>query len=411
MITFKISPPDDSFGFLKFGMPICEVIKLINSKYEKKDQNIQIRFDKNRLHSLDTVIDFKSEGVILRFTAMTQVLHKIVVYDPARCSLSFMESDFCQKEKVPTYSTIMKTFLGGDGSFDVKSSQYLHHYPGIIFIFNIEEQYREHFNQPKSNHEPINFPQGCDPFVVRMVFFQKNADEKMLRFNPSWLSNRTKGTRYFETVLPVPGVGLIFPRASKMGDETLNFGDGVQSLLMLLGNPERISPKIENPKMLALSGVTQNERGGMRSSSDGLGGDGSGGNEGENREGDYQPNDYFYIYGDLGIDFLIDGELHTIKKFVLHTNLPSHLLFGQYNRCNFAIGVSSSLHPAITFQSTWPEIMEKLGSPIRPPIVLDLTTQETHPPEHCGPSFYCGYKNLIFEITPEMLIATVYLYK
>ena len=37
--------------------------------------------------------------------------------------------------------------------------------------------------------------------------------------------------------------------------------------------------------------------------------------------------DYFYNYFHLGFDILFDGALHQAKKFVLHTNFPSHFVF------------------------------------------------------------------------------------
>ena len=52
-----------------------------------------------------------------------------------------------------------------------------------------------------------------------------------------------------------------------------------------------------------------------------------------------RPNDYFYNYFRMGLDILIDGERHVVKKFVLHTNVPSHPLFSKYDRCNFEVKV------------------------------------------------------------------------
>jgi len=43
--------------------------------------------------------------------------------------------------------------------------------------------------------------------------------------------------------------------------------------------------------------------------------------------------DYFYNYFPHGIDILFDGQIHRIKKFVLHTNFPGHSDFN----CGFAV--------------------------------------------------------------------------
>jgi len=47
--------------------------------------------------------------------------------------------------------------------------------------------------------------------------------------------------------------------------------------------------------------------------------------------------DYIYNYFDLGLDILFSGVSHTIKKFILHTNLATHPHFDQYNQCNYRI--------------------------------------------------------------------------
>eukprot|EP00003_Mantamonas_plastica_P007771 TRINITY_DN165_c0_g2_i4.p1 TRINITY_DN165_c0_g2~~TRINITY_DN165_c0_g2_i4.p1 ORF type:complete len:518 (-),score=183.47 TRINITY_DN165_c0_g2_i4:21-1574(-) len=47
--------------------------------------------------------------------------------------------------------------------------------------------------------------------------------------------------------------------------------------------------------------------------------------------------DYFYNYYGLGFDILMDGMDHSVKKFVLRTNLPGHYDFNRYNKCNFFI--------------------------------------------------------------------------
>jgi len=47
--------------------------------------------------------------------------------------------------------------------------------------------------------------------------------------------------------------------------------------------------------------------------------------------------DYFFNYFDLGMDILFDGETHTVKKVVVHTNIPGQSEFNQYRRCHYHI--------------------------------------------------------------------------
>lgn len=67
--------------------------------------------------------------------------------------------------------------------------------------------------------------------------------------------------------------------------------------------------------------------------------------------------DYFYNYFALGIDILFDIQTHIVKKFILHTNFPSHYQFNQYIsvttylttlryvKCNFRIPIPVPLQP------------------------------------------------------------------
>ncbi|KAF9780141.1 UPF0183-domain-containing protein [Thelephora terrestris] len=45
----------------------------------------------------------------------------------------------------------------------------------------------------------------------------------------------------------------------------------------------------------------------------------------------------FYNYFHYGIDFLISGTTHTVRKIILHTNVPGTPLFHRYKRCPWEI--------------------------------------------------------------------------
>ncbi|KAJ3512538.1 hypothetical protein NLJ89_g3462 [Agrocybe chaxingu] len=46
---------------------------------------------------------------------------------------------------------------------------------------------------------------------------------------------------------------------------------------------------------------------------------------------------YFYNYFQHGIDFLISESTHTVRKIILHTNVPGSPLFQRYKRCAWEI--------------------------------------------------------------------------
>ncbi|PCH41096.1 UPF0183-domain-containing protein [Wolfiporia cocos MD-104 SS10] len=47
--------------------------------------------------------------------------------------------------------------------------------------------------------------------------------------------------------------------------------------------------------------------------------------------------DYFYNYLQHGIDFLMSGTTHVVKKIILHSNVPGTPLFQRYKRCPWEI--------------------------------------------------------------------------
>ncbi|EJD48625.1 UPF0183-domain-containing protein [Auricularia subglabra TFB-10046 SS5] len=56
---------------------------------------------------------------------------------------------------------------------------------------------------------------------------------------------------------------------------------------------------------------------------------------------DDETGDYFYNYMQHGIDFLISGKTHIVKKIVLHSNVPGSPMFQRYKRCPWEFGLSS----------------------------------------------------------------------
>ena len=87
----------------------------------------------------------------------------------------------------------------------------------------------------------------------------------------------------------------------------IRFGSSPQEVLAEIGSPENIYTKTDNLMRLHTP----------------------------NSEED--TGDYFYNYFQLGLDILFDGISHTTKKFVFHTNFPSHYLFNWYVRLFFRL--------------------------------------------------------------------------
>ena len=49
--------------------------------------------------------------------------------------------------------------------------------------------------------------------------------------------------------------------------------------------------------------------------------------------------DYFWNYFYLGMDILLDGDHHIVKKIILHANYLHHYEAMHYERCYFQFGI------------------------------------------------------------------------
>lgn len=132
------------------------------------------------------------------------------------------------------------------------------------------------------------------------MFVSDEKDPKLIRSMPV----------IAKPVVLHPSQGMLFSETNSM----LRFGNTPQDALTLLGSPQYISYKKSNP-------LSIHERLHVRDKSDAR---------------DFQ-YDYFYNYFEMGLDILFDAATHTIKKFIVHTNFPTHPNFNLYQKCNFTI--------------------------------------------------------------------------
>ncbi|KAH7343965.1 hypothetical protein B0J17DRAFT_197676 [Rhizoctonia solani] len=76
---------------------------------------------------------------------------------------------------------------------------------------------------------------------------------------------------------------------------------------------------------------------------------------------------YFYNYFQHGLDFLISGKTHRVRKIILHSNVPGSPLFQRYKRCPWEFSLSSrdtapSPHPIEP--GTTPPTVPELDAPV-----------------------------------------------
>eukprot|EP00300_Choanocystis_sp_HF-7_P018217 c19974_g1_i1.p3 GENE.c19974_g1_i1~~c19974_g1_i1.p3 ORF type:complete len:128 (+),score=23.01 c19974_g1_i1:771-1154(+) len=114
-------------------------------------------------------------------------------------------------------------------------------------------------------------------------------------------------------------------------------------------------------------------------------------------------DDYMFSYKSRGVDVLVDGANHTIKKFVLRCNVPNHVQFGVYDKCSFVFAVDGKL---IDPNAKWLTLRGCLGLSSPEPLVNDHG--RNHSP--FGPTYYYCYPGLIVEVTRSDEVASVTLF-
>eukprot|EP01107_Rhizomastix_libera_P012936 TRINITY_DN3400_c0_g1_i1.p1 TRINITY_DN3400_c0_g1~~TRINITY_DN3400_c0_g1_i1.p1 ORF type:complete len:452 (+),score=104.65 TRINITY_DN3400_c0_g1_i1:24-1358(+) len=260
------------------------------------------------------------------------------------------------------------------GMFDSECSQYIVNYPGIAFIFDIPPSQIDNCKAMRSAASfhpsepyvllPHHFEDGSTPVVSKIVVFSGTSYQDASV--PRTLPAIDGPLLYFEEIIANIGKGIFLTRMDKM----ISFKSGVQEVLSVFGTPSQVfykkedKLKIHSPKF---------------SSSD----------QEENRS-----CDYFYNYFQNGIDFLFDGENHNVKKIVLHTNVPGHHEFSIYSKCNFSLFMNDK-DLKLNKDSKKGQIIATFGDST--PLVNEKGKIEMP----FGPTFFYGYKNIIFEFVKD----------
>lgn len=153
-----------------------------------------------------------------------------------------------------------------------------------------------------ANDLPLELPDGSSPLLERLILYQGS------NLKNSALAPLPATSLYGEGVRAVLTEGLVFERRGG----SLEFGVSNQDVQALLGPPARVFFKHEErlrihakvrPPPASASPPAAAAAGGSATGAEG---------------------DYFLNYFALGIDVLVDGASHTVKKFVLHSNCPAH---------------------------------------------------------------------------------------
>jgi hypothetical protein len=131
---------------------------------------------------------------------------------------------------------------------------------------------------------------------------------------------------------------------------------------------------------------------------------------------DDSDTDYFYNYFQHGIDFLLSGSTHVVRKIILHTNVPGSPLFQKYKRCPWEIegqpeDDEDDSPPRMRFYDRF-EMISHFLSPHEPPpsMLLDRTDEEDDITLPSPTTRLHGYEGIILEVTESSQVVTVMLF-
>ncbi|KNC82542.1 hypothetical protein SARC_05169 [Sphaeroforma arctica JP610] len=388
--------PGESIGPFVLGMTLGTTIEWLRS-HSREIPQVELLYSEENPFDYDNVLRLTKNGIQLRFTSDSQRLKIVEVFDLSNLQLVYANSIFSSATVAPTFLTVSRLFGPSyPGQFDRKRQHHSLKYPGLSFFFPIPEQYcgiqsqttsrkeeQAHLTNGADNarrksgqtnrkaesaqpnetssphfddHEPpLELPDGTTPVARRICVYA--PDHRL----PPVAGSSTRGLLpvYYDKVKGVPSEGISIARYGM----SVRFGDSCQDVMCQLGPPSKIYYK-EEDKMRIHTYATQNGGGGGPSGSPSGGSKRSASlstaGKGRPSQVGTHCSDYFYNYFDLGIDVLFDAERHTVKKIVLHTNLPSHLDFGIYHKCNFSLWVPDE--PALSDMSSQ-------SPPNRPPTI------------------------------------------
>jgi hypothetical protein len=213
-------------------------------------------------------------------------------------------------------------------------------------------------------------------------------------------ANSSKGLK-FTLVTEGNGPAKLSELKKMTCDRVVRFGDSCEDVLSVLGCPSKTFYKSEDKMKIHSPDAHKLVRS--------------------------RCSDYFYNYTTLGVDILFDASVHTVKKFILHTNFPGHYDFNMYYRCDFKIPVSLDKSPRIPVlegasaysdydvlnidtNTKWESIQSYLLTPENKPVVLNRSSS-TNTINPFGSTFCYGVQDMIFEVMQNGHIASVTIYQ
>jgi len=399
--------PGEGLECFALGCGINDILRALRSSFLPLRPRAEVLYNESDPLTDDIVVGIDELGVQLKFETISQRLKLIDVFDARKSGLGW----FSKGKKLhspPAFGELYK-LLGPiyPGSWEPELDMYVLRYPGLTLMFNVPEIERGRYVD--SNELPLELADGSTPNLMRMMIYAGEHEERPQLPEPRDLSftrvgrYSTSSPAYLEEVCfhihgkQKPSIKFLKRKRN------LKIGDFVQDLLTELGPPNDIYFK----------GSALDKKIGSRIA-------------GSTSEIDcFAVADYFYNYFDLGLDFLLDGDSHRIKKVIAHSNVLGHSSFSTYNKCEFRVIFenstleqhgnhhvsdfddssmpSSNLEQIIiTPQMKWQDVETLLGPNGRPMIHDNGIVANPF-----GATHLYVYKGCVFEVTKTGRIAKI----
>lgn len=373
--------PGLGLGPFNLGMPIGDAFYQIEQQPHIYDV-VRVKYLDEEPLKLDILISFPDHGFHLRFDPWSQRLRLIEIYDIKRLQMRYSANLIGGPSTLATFIAVYALFGPTfPGIYDESSGVYTLFYPGLSFAFPIPSQYSSSCQNGEVAPElPLEFPDGTTPVTCRVSIYDNSSDSKVgvgSMMDKALVPPLPLDSLYMEELSVKLGEGIRFA----VGGQSIPFGASPQDVWTELGRPCKIHQKQVDQMVI-------------HSASD-------------PRPHTTLCGDYFYNFFSRGLDILFDGQVHKIKKFVLHTNIPGHSDFNTYTKCNFVIesdffGGGNAPRSCITPSTKWDQVKEILGDGGRAAIQSQGSMNNPF-----GSTFVYGYQNIAFEVMKNGYIATV----
>jgi len=376
--------PGSGIGMFELGSSLWSVISTLRTLQHLYPQ-VEIKFDQENASTSPIILHLRPYFDLL-FSAYHQRLHTISLRKPRDSHppmvLRYKDSVICSGDQPLLKIQISRTFGPTYPGDELR-------YPGVWFSFD-DDAISEGLKGASSHAISDNRSKE----VKRIIVTQKDAQDG--------------GCDPLDEVTPCPvmygdisraivkvnnGVVLHFYGPSGPSTLSLHIRLGettAQDLNIDLGTPSRIYYK-------------DDERMAIHSPS-------------AHVEDESSSTDYFYNYFSHGIDFLISGQTHLVRKIILHSNVPGSPLFQQYKRCPWEIegkpeDDEDDSPPKMRFTDKFEAISHFLSPRDPPPsMVHDRTEYEDNITLQSATSRLYGYDGVILEVNEASQVVAVMLF-